>query len=83
MNLGSDVRCGEARDVRDLRGPFAFEVQQYDLAIERFQLMDQIKQPRCRKRRVRVHPPVDRRDFDVQSLQCDQAFRAARRLRIT
>jgi hypothetical protein len=39
--------------------------------------MDQIKQPRCRKRRICVRPPIDRRDFDVQSLQCDQAFRRA------
>jgi len=37
--------------------------------------MDQVKQPRCGKRRGGERAPVDRRDLGVQSLQCDQAFR--------
>ena len=48
MNLGRDVRCREARDVRDLLRRLAFEVQQHDLAIERLQLVDQLKQLGCR-----------------------------------
>jgi len=47
MNLSRDIRCRQTSNVRDLLSPFAFEVQQYDLAIERLQLMDQVKQFRC------------------------------------
>jgi hypothetical protein len=74
MNLGRNVRCRQAGNVRDLLRRIALEVQQHDLAIYRLQLVDQRKQLRCGDGRVCLSGVVDRGDFGFQVLQCDKAF---------
>src|SRR6185295_19482255 len=45
MNLRSDIAGRNSRDLADRCGIHAFEIQEHQLPVERFEMMDQLQKP--------------------------------------